>query len=172
MDVPKRSLILFLCAGLALMGMPAGPAATSGGQPREEVFVSGAGSLPVPRDWRASTRRLPGGPTAILLFSGPSAKRAWERAGLGPGQLLVEVLPPYLDSDPDGQARELESDLRSEGWATSRSFSSHRDRRVVDASGPGVIRTHILGPGYRVRVTAAARTSEFEQTVSGYRDEG
>ena len=172
MNISNRSLIPVLFATLALKAMPAGPAATSGGQPRKEVSVPGAGSLPVPRDWRASTRRLPGGPTAILLFSGPSAKRAWERAGLGPGQLLVEVLPPYLDSDPDGQARELESDLRSEGWATSRSFSSHRDRRVVDASGPGVIRTHILGPGYRVRVTAAARTSEFEQTVSGYRDEG
>ena len=107
---------------------------------------------------------------AVLLFSDPSVRSAWERShSQAGGEVLVEIFPWSQGRSAEERADLFENDLRAVGW---KNVARRRvdGRPVLTASAPQRVRAHILTPTRHIRVTAARWTAEFENTLIGYRD--
>lgn len=171
----KRAFPLAVCLAVvsALSPGPAGPAATSrsAGGPGVSIPAAG-GRVPLPPSYRAATRGLPGGAVAVLLFSDPSVRSAWERSrSQSGGEVLIEVFPWSQGRGVEERAALFENDLRAVGW---KNVARRRvdGRPALTASAPQRVRAHILTPTRHIRVTAARWTAEFERTLTDYRDDG
>lgn len=167
--------LVSLCACLAVVHAAAprsaGSAATSRGGGEDFVRVGG-GRVPVPGSLRVATRRLPGGPAAVLLFSDTSVQRAWERAGVAGGdEVLIEIFPWSGDLGLEERARLFEDDLRAVGWKDV-ARASRADAVALTASAEGRVRGHIFTSERHIRVTASKRSAAFEQALSGSGDAG
>ncbi len=161
---------LCLCVSQAVSPPPAGTAATSRGG--GSSLEAAGGLVAVPGFRRAATRRLPGGPAVVLLFSGSSIDRAWERAGLpGGDEVLVEIFPWSDGLGLLERARLLEEDLRAVGWKEV-SRSTLDGRVMLTSFAGGRVRGHILTPTRHIRVTASKRSAEFEHALNGSGDAG
>lgn len=170
----RRLAPLCLCLSLLAIQASTPPAAETAATSRSadedgEVTVGG-GRVLVPGSLRAATRRLPGGPVAVLLFSDPSVEKAWARAASAGGEeILVEIFPRSDGLGVDESARAFEDDLRAVGWRNV-ARAAQSGRTVLTASAGDRVRGHVLTPTLHIRVTAAKRSAAFERAVSGSGD--
>ena len=173
---PKaRALLSALAAAAILRPGAAGSAATSGGIPSPTSFAAPSGArVPVPPEYALAwtrTRDEAAAPESMRLSAAgtPQPARA-EDAGLGAGDVVVEVLPLDGARDPEERAARFADDLRSDpGWSRVRRLPGLAYPALAAAS-DGRVRVCLVTRAHLVRITAARWTSAFDAVVRGFRD--